>query len=155
MCVAVPETPRYNAGMLLIHQGVIVRLPAVVVLIVGVSVVGCRSTSSDDSAFRPVDDLYPAPIATPAESDPFASPGVLNAPPTAAQPPVEADPVFSVSPTPTATAGGTYQVQKGDTLWSIAQRVYGDGQRMHAIVAANPSITNPDRIREGQVLNLP
>lgn len=52
------------------------------------------------------------------------------------------------------TPGGTYTVRKGDTLWSIAVRVYGNGQRWQDIASANPSV-NPKRLIVGQQLALP
>ena len=52
------------------------------------------------------------------------------------------------------TPGGTYTIQKGDTLWSIATSVYGNGQRWQDIAAANPSV-NPNRLIVGQQLTLP
>lgn len=55
-----------------------------------------------------------------------------------------------------ATTENTYIVQKGDMLWSIADRVYGDGKLWTVIYAANKdSIKNPERIRAGQVLDIP
>ncbi|XAL99455.1 LysM peptidoglycan-binding domain-containing protein [Phycisphaeraceae bacterium D3-23] len=53
-----------------------------------------------------------------------------------------------------ATPGGTYVIQKGDTLWSIASRVYGDGQKHVDIVRANPGL-DPQRMAIGQEINLP
>lgn len=42
--------------------------------------------------------------------------------------------VESVDQTPdTAIGDDTYTVQRGDTLWSIAQQVYGDGNQWHKI----------------------
>ena len=49
---------------------------------------------------------------------------------------------------------GTYGVQKGDTLWSIARRVYGNGQRWTDLAEAN-GITNPKMLRVGQSLIVP
>lgn len=50
----------------------------------------------------------------------------------------------------------TYTVQKGDTLSHIAQHHYGKASRWHAIFEANrDQLTDPDRIRPGQVLKLP
>jgi nucleoid-associated protein YgaU len=47
-------------------------------------------------------------------------------------------------------------VQRGDTLWAIAEVNYGKGSDFSLIVRANPSqITNPDRIFPGQVLKIP
>lgn len=52
------------------------------------------------------------------------------------------------------TPGGTYTIQKGDTLWTIAVKVYGNGQRWQDIAAANPN-ANPNRLIVGQKLTLP
>ncbi|MFH1812361.1 MAG: LysM peptidoglycan-binding domain-containing protein [Pseudomonadota bacterium] len=46
----------------------------------------------------------------------------------------------------------TIQVQKGDTLSGIARR---HGVTLQQLLAANPGITDPDRIRTGQRLELP
>lgn len=58
------------------------------------------------------------------------------------------------TPPPTPSKGTKYVVQRGDTLWSIAVRTYGDGKQYKRIVAANPSIRG-DRIAAGQTLVLP
>lgn len=50
----------------------------------------------------------------------------------------------------------TYTVVAGDSLSKIAQREYGDAQQWKRIYEANRStISNPDLIHPGQVLNLP
>ena len=51
-----------------------------------------------------------------------------------------------------APAATAYTVRRGETLSAIARRA---GATVRAIVALNPEITNPDRIREGQVIRLP
>jgi nucleoid-associated protein YgaU len=58
---------------------------------------------------------------------------------------------------PTApTAGGTYTVRSGDSLWKIAERHYGDGNKWRKIYEANKdSIKDPDLIYPGQELRLP
>ncbi|WP_425310553.1 LysM peptidoglycan-binding domain-containing protein [Ammonicoccus fulvus] len=48
-----------------------------------------------------------------------------------------------------------YTVERGDDLWSIAERFYGDGLAWSRIVAANPQVTSPDQIDVGWVLVLP
>ncbi len=53
-----------------------------------------------------------------------------------------------------APQAGTYTIRKGDTLWSIAQQVYGDGQRWQDIVNANPGL-DPNKLRVGQKIVLP
>ncbi len=50
--------------------------------------------------------------------------------------------------------GSTYTVVKGDYLWSIAVRAYGDGYKWVDIAKAN-NLTNPDLIFSGNVLKLP
>ncbi len=47
-------------------------------------------------------------------------------------------------------------VQRGDTLWSIAEAAYGRGASFPLIVRANPhQITDPNVIHAGQVLRIP
>ena len=51
-----------------------------------------------------------------------------------------------------------YTVQKGDTLWKIAEANYGKGQgaKYTQIFEANtPMLSHPDKIYPGQVLRIP
>ena len=49
-----------------------------------------------------------------------------------------------------------YTVVKGDTLWDIADRIYGDGSKYQTIYRANRDvIPRPGRLRPGQVLEIP
>lgn len=51
-----------------------------------------------------------------------------------------------------------YTVKKGDTLWKIAEEIYGKGQgaKNTEIFEANkPMLTSPDKIYPGQVLRIP
>eukprot|EP00898_Chlorokybus_atmophyticus_P005763 jgi/Chlat1/6188/Chrsp42S05742 len=41
----------------------------------------------------------------------------------------------------------TATVREGDTMWGIAQRTLGDGQRWREVAEKNPQIQNPDLIR--------
>jgi nucleoid-associated protein YgaU len=50
--------------------------------------------------------------------------------------------------------GSSYIVVKGDYLWSIAIRAYGDGYQWVKIAKAN-NLVNPDLIFSGNVLKLP
>ena len=47
------------------------------------------------------------------------------------------------------------KVQKGDTLWMLAQAHFGHASSWNCIAQANPSLQNPDRIFVGQELLLP
>ena len=53
-----------------------------------------------------------------------------------------------------ATPGSNYTVQQGDTLYSIAQQAYGDGNQWPIIASAN-NISDPNHILPGQVLYIP
>ena len=55
--------------------------------------------------------------------------------------------------TPPQTAG-SYTVVKGDSLWAICKRFYGDGSLAYKLATAN-GIKNPNLIYPGQVLTLP
>lgn len=49
-----------------------------------------------------------------------------------------------------------YIIQKGDTLWKIAEKTYGNGAKYTAIVAANKEvIKDADKIFPGQKIRLP
>jgi nucleoid-associated protein YgaU len=51
-----------------------------------------------------------------------------------------------------------YTVQKGDTLWAIAEQHYGKGKgaKYTEIVKANsPPVKDPDLIKPGWVLRIP
>lgn len=49
---------------------------------------------------------------------------------------------------------GKYTVKDGDTLFMIADKYYQDGYKYTEIAKAN-SLTNPDQIETGQVLEIP
>lgn len=59
------------------------------------------------------------------------------------------------SPVPAATQ--TYTVVKGDCLWNIAKKFYGNGSKYSVIYNANKSVIggNPNLIYPGQVLTIP
>lgn len=61
--------------------------------------------------------------------------------------------------TPSTAATDTpnfYQVKAGDTLSSIAKKVYGDANKYNQIFEANkPMLSHPDKIYPGQTLRIP
>lgn len=59
-------------------------------------------------------------------------------------------------PTENAPSLKTYTVKQGDTLWAIAKKCLGDGNRYTEIYNLNKNkISNPNLIYPGQVLTLP
>ena len=53
-------------------------------------------------------------------------------------------------------ASGKAIIRRGDNLWTIARRVYGQGIKYTTIYQANNGqIRDPDRIYPGQVFDLP
>ena len=70
--------------------------------------------------------------------------------------------VATVQPTtretkdPESSSGKTYTVKRGDCLWNIAKRFYGNGAQYTKIYNANKDkIKNPNLIYTGQVLTIP
>lgn len=61
----------------------------------------------------------------------------------------------TVSPVQNKIAvGSNYKVVKGDCLWDIAQRAYGDGNKWPKIAQAN-TLANPSIIHSGNVFKIP
>lgn len=62
----------------------------------------------------------------------------------------------TIQQAPLASAPGAVIIRRGDTLWQISRRTYGQGVRYTTIYLANRSqIRNPDRIQPGQVFSVP
>lgn len=55
----------------------------------------------------------------------------------------------------TAPAAGQHTVEAGDTLWDLAEQVYGDGAQYQQIADSSPGISDPNLIFPGQVVELP
>jgi LysM repeat protein len=81
----------------------------------------------------------------------FVAAGCVTVAPPPATPIPTPTPVITPTPEPDPTSQ-LYRVRSGDTLLSIAQRF---GLTLGQLMAANPSITDPNRIRVGQVIVIP
>ncbi|MBT8064473.1 MAG: LysM peptidoglycan-binding domain-containing protein [Xanthomonadales bacterium] len=91
--------------------------------------------------------VAPPPPPEPAEPPPAES---APAPAAESEAPAEAPAVEQ------AEEGRTYTVQSGDTLWKIAEEMYGNGSKYTKIFEANTDqLDNPDRIFPGQKLKVP
>ncbi len=77
--------------------------------------------------------------------------------PTTATPTVEVEtPGAAVPAVPAQTAGETYAMQRGDTLYSLATRFYGDGKLWTRIAEANrDKFRDVTAIPVGTVLVIP
>lgn len=90
---------------------------------------------------------------TPAqEAEPTATVAPTKAPETPKT--TEQEPAEPVVPSQDAITGASYTVVRGDNLWNIAVRAYGDGYRWVDIARAN-NLANPDLIHAGNVFTLP
>ena len=127
--------------------------------------------ASKQAANHGVLDIPATPAPPPAPPVAYTPPAppqpvIYDPPPAAAEQPVIEDSAVAdasdSAPVPArapsgrrASAAGTkYKVKKGESLWSIAQARYGNGNKWKAIAAANPRI-DPNRVQAGQTIVLP
>jgi nucleoid-associated protein YgaU len=54
-----------------------------------------------------------------------------------------------------ATESGTVQVQRGDSLWKLAQRYLRAGARWRELAKLNPQLEDPNLIRSGDLIRVP
>lgn len=99
----------------------------------------------------------PAPAAEPASAPEPAATPAEPAPAPAAEPSVPTLVAVAVGgPDAERFASGKAIIRRGDNLWTIARRVYGEGIKYTTIYDANTGqIRDPDRIYPGQVFDLP
>jgi nucleoid-associated protein YgaU len=109
---------------------------------------GCSSkkTTQAPSGGNPAVGLTPPPPALVPDYTPVSTPTPTPAPRAGGTPVVAAS--------HTSAAGTKYVVKKGDTLWGLAQRNYGDGKLYKRIVEANPQIQG-DKLLVGQTITIP
>lgn len=76
---------------------------------------------------------------------------------TASKPTAAAEPTRETTAAPSTSSSQTYTVVKGDCLWNIAKKFYGNGSKYTIIYNANKSVIggNPNLIYPGQVLTIP
>ncbi|GEO84509.1 MULTISPECIES: LysM peptidoglycan-binding domain-containing protein [Alphaproteobacteria] len=103
-------------------------------------------------------DAVLAPRA-PAVEVPLAAEATASAPPTPATSPevaaADGGPK-TIEQAPLTESRNSVIIRRGDTLWQISRRVYGQGVRYTTIYLANADqIRNPDLIEPGQVFTVP
>jgi nucleoid-associated protein YgaU len=57
-------------------------------------------------------------------------------------------------PTDLRAQPSTHKVEKGDTLWSICEKYYGDPTLWPKLWEMNPFVTNPHLLKPGDVITL-
>lgn len=68
----------------------------------------------------------------------------------------DADTTQQQNETGNTLSANSYMIKPGDTLWKIAQKVYKKGYYWKNIYEANrKTIKSPEKIRVGQVIQLP
>ncbi len=113
-----------------------------------------------DRAKSEADRLQREILAKDRQLDVFQRQGVVSAPSgdlaRAAEEAFARETATTAAAPEIAAAPRTYKVRRGDALWSIAQKAYGDASRMADIRAANRDVLGgSDRLVEGMILTLP
>ena len=122
----------------------------VAMALIGLAIVGCQNKKTPTAANPSVTEISAQPAPAPAPQ-----PYVPAPQPVAVQPVTyDAAPAPAAAAAPNAVAGGSYTVNKGDTLYSIAKTRYGSGNQYTKIVSANPGLS-AEHLKVGQTINVP
>ncbi len=116
------------------------KLTTVLVIVCLGAAIGCQRKAKPELAAVP-------PPVEPVQVQDYPSESVQFEP-------VGQAPQQVVAPIAAPVTQATYTIQKNDTLWKIAERHYGNGQRWTDIAAANPGV-NPKKLAVGQTITLP
>lgn len=71
------------------------------------------------------------------------------------RPKTTVDDKISSTSTEAQIVESTYEIKDGDSLWKIAQEVYGSGYEWEKILKANEQIKNPNLIEKGMKISIP
>lgn len=129
------------------------RLTSILILFGCVWAAGCNQpkggTTSPPAASEDPNKLE---AVTRGPSDP-----VDDQSPAPSEQPTQAAPAEKPAPPPPNIAGvRTHVVQRGETLWGISQKYYGDGKGWNKIYAANRNrIRDPKDVPTGTKLIIP
>ena len=129
--------------------------------LIGLAAVGCQNSTKTASNTLPatgtgssVTDVTSTPAYTAPAPTPVQQPVIYDTPVTSATPSASETPVMASTSGKSAKSGSAYKVQKGDTLFGIAKKTYGDGKQWKKIQAANPGLT-ASSLKVGQTIQIP
>lgn len=94
-----------------------------------------------------------APVAAPPQEQ--AAPAADAESHAEETPPAEAQTVRAQEPEAPAPAPVIYKAKAGETLTSIARKLYGKADRLPALLAVNPGLKPAARLKAGQAIHLP
>jgi len=127
---------------------------SLVLVVVGL-VTGCQEPIEEPVAQAPIQEPVPPPF--PEDQVPAPEPQPLPA-----APPVDTaggvpQPKESYAPAPIPQDTRTYVVKKGDTLYKLARKFYGDQKKWRRIYDANKETLkdDPNKIQPGMKLVIP
>ena len=137
---------------------------ALVTVVGALALTGCTDKNKTAGPATAPADQDPQPIVAPPYTplSPSAYPTTAPAyvPPPVIAPPAAATPIPAPhaaapsSPAPAKPVDNTYVIQKGDTLYAIAKKHYGDGKKAKDIKNANPGL-DPAKLKVGDKIILP
>ena len=119
--------------------------------LVAIALFGCQKQSEPD--FMTQDDITPLQADDPEVAD-YSDFADGHGPDVRSDITMVSVPVQDGTSEHMNMGNRTHTIQRGDTLWSIARRTYGDGQRWREISAANPGL-EPRSLHIGQQIILP
>lgn len=115
------------------------------------AVLSTPSAGATVAVSEPAGAVATQPVPDTGAASVGAQPGAV-----AAESQASAEQPKTVEQAPMKESKTSVIIRRGDTLWQIARRVYGQGVRYTSIYLANEEqITNPDRIQPGQIFGVP
>ncbi len=121
------------------------RLTTALMIVCMGTAIGCSRKAKPELAAVP-------PPAEPVEVQDYGN--AYGAQPVQFEPVAPAAPQPFAAPVAPASGQSSYTIQKNDSLWKIAERHYGSGQRWVDIANANPGL-EPTKMPVGKTIVLP
>ena len=127
----------------------------ILVAVLALGVIGCEQQKKDEELPQ-IDPAELEASAPPPEPMPARTSDVGDTGTPAVEVETPTSPPPAVPASPSTATPQTYTMQRGDTLYSLARRFYGDGKLWTRIADANKSkIRDVTDIPVGTVLTIP